>query len=179
LGADRLFVVGLKSEEAGDWRKTDHTQRIDTYPSAAYLLGKILNALLIDKTEYDLKRLRRYNALLSEGVEKFGEKYAEHIGYLMTQTRGAPYREIDTLEVRPSVDIAEIASRHLQRGSIAARAGSLVGPLLHRLGDIGVGQATDLLSYLLFDHEFASELIRLGMHDADARRQQIIEFFSV
>lgn len=179
LGADRLFVVGLKSEDIGDWRISKEPHRIDTFPSAAYLLGKVLNALLVDKTEYDLKRLRRYNALISEGVEEFGDKFSHHLDGLMTKARGAPYREIDTLEVRPSVDIAEIASRHLQRGSIAARAGSLVGPLLHRLGDIGVGQASDLLSYLLFDHEFASELIRLGMHDADMRRQQIIEFFSL
>lgn len=179
LGADRLFVIGLKSEDAGEWRGSAESTRIDTFPSAAYLLGKVLNALLMDKTEYDLLRLRRYNALVNEGVAAFGEKYAEHFGKLMTKMRGAPYREIDTLEVRPSTDIAEIASRHLQRGSIAARAGSLVGPLLHRLGDIGVGQASDLLSYLLFDHEFASELVRLGMHDADTRRQQIIEFFSI
>lgn len=179
LGADRLFVVGLKSDDVGDWRRERSPQRMDTFPSAAYLLGKILNALLVDKTEYDLKRLRRYNNLLTEGVERFGEEFATFFGEEMTKTRGAPYREIDTLEVRPSVDIAEIASRHLQRGSIAARAGSLVGPLLHRLGDIGVGQASDLLSYLLFDHEFSSELIRLGMHDADVRRQQIIEFFSI
>lgn len=180
LGADRLLVVGLKSEDVGEWdssRALEH--RIDTFPSAAYLLGKVLNALLVDKTEYDLKRLRRYNALLSQGEKKFGENFTELFSDLMVKTRGAPYREIDTLEVRPSVDIAEVASRHLQRGSIAARAGSLVGPLLHRLGDIGVGQASDLLSYLLFDHEFATELIRLGMHDADVRRQEIIEFFSV
>ena len=142
LGADRLFVVGLKSEDVGTWHPSnENAQRIDTFPSAAYLLGKILNALLVDKTEYDLKRLKRYNDLLREGVEKFGAEYAEHLNSLMTKTRGAPYREIETLEVRPSVDIAEIASRHLQRGSIAARAGSFVGPLLHRLGDIGVGQA--------------------------------------
>ena len=179
LGADRLFVIGLKSEEVGAWRKTTEVSRIDTFPSAAYLLGKVLNALLMDKTEYDLMRLRRYNAMVQEGHELFGAKYDEHMTEMMTRTRGAPYRVIDTLEVRPSVDIAEIASRHLQRGSIAARAGSLVGPMLHRLGDIGVGQASDLLSYLLFDHEFASELIRLGMHDADMRRSQIIEFFSL
>lgn len=178
LGADRLFVVGLKSDDAGS-SHTAEQQRIDTFPSAAYLLGKVLNALLVDKTEYDLKRLRRYNALLKEGHREFGEKFTHLFDDLMSKTRGAPYREIDTLEVRPSIDIAEIASRHLQRGSIAARAGSLVGPLLHRLGDIGVGQASDLLSYLLFDHEFAQELIRLGMHDADVRRQQIIEFFSI
>lgn len=180
LGADRLFVVGLKSEELGHWRSPKpESQRIDTFPSAAYLLGKILNALLVDKTEYDLKRLRRYNAIIHEGRREFKHQHTTHLDDLMTRSRGAPYREIDTLEVRPSVDIAEIASRHLQRGSIAARAGSLVSPLLHRLGDIGIGQASDLLSYLLFDHEFAQELIRLGMHDADVRRKQIIEFFSV
>lgn len=180
LGADRLFVVGLKSEDMPDWSAhKPKSQRIDTFPSVTYLLGKVLNALLVDKTEYDLKRLRRYNALLTEGQKEFGDRFATVFGDLMTNTRGAPYREIDTLEVRPSIDIAEIASRHLQRGSIAARAGSLVRPLLRRLGDIGVGQASDLLSYLLFDHEFAQELIRLGMHDADVRRQQIIEFFSI
>lgn len=180
LGADRLFVVGLKSEATRNWYlDSPQSQRIDTFPSAAYLLGKILNALLVDKTEYDLKRLRRYNDILREGQKEFGEKFSATFDSLMTKTRGAPYREIDTLEVRPSIDIAEIASRHLQRGSISARAGSFVGPLLHRLGDIGVNQASDLLSYLLFDHEFAQDLIRLGMHDADTRRQQIIEFFSI
>jgi NTE family protein len=180
LGADRLFVIGLKTEDIASWHSNKpKTQRIDTFPSAGYLLGKILNALLVDKTEYDLKRLRRYNALIQEGEKEFGDKFFTLFDDLMIKTRGASYRHIDTLEVRPSVDIAEIASRHLQRGSIAARAGSLVGPLLHRLGDIGIGQASDLLSYLLFDYEFATDLIRLGMHDADVRRQEIIEFFSV
>lgn len=176
LGADRLFVIGLKSEEISF---NSISQRIDAFPSVTYLLGKVLNALMIDKTEYDLKRLRRYNELLREGYKEFGDSFNNLLDNLMTKTRGAPYREIDTLEVRPSIDIAKIASRHLQRGSIAARAGSLVGPMLHRLADVGVGQTSDLLSYLLFDHEFAAELIRLGMHDADVRRQQIIDFFSM
>lgn len=178
LGADRLFVVGLKTEDIASWHH-NKAPKIDTFPSAGYLLGKILNALLVDKTEYDLKRLRRYNSLIKEGEKAFGDKFFILFDDLMNKTRGAAYRPIETLEVRPSVDIAEIASRHLQRGSIAVRAGSLVGTFLHRLGDIGVGQASDLLSYLLFDYEFATDLIKLGMHDADVRRQEIIEFFSV
>lgn len=179
LGADRLFVVGLKSDDVS-WFKTKQMEhKIETFPSAAYLLGKILNALLVDKTDYDLKRLRRYNMLLEEGQKRFGENFNQFIDDLMIKSRGSAYKDITTLEVRPSMDIAEIASRHLQRGSIASRAGSLVGPLLRRLGDIGVGQASDLLSYLLFDHEFSSELIKLGMHDADIKRQEIIDFFSL
>jgi len=179
LGADRLFVVGLKSEDPSWASIKTQENKIDAFPSAAYLLGKILNALLVDKTDYDLKRLRRYNIMLQEGQREFGDNFVPFMDDLMVKARGAAYREISTLEVRPSIDIAEVASRHLQRGSIAARAGSLVGPLLHRLGDVGVGQASDLLSYLLFDYEFASELIKLGMHDADIKRQEIIEFFSL
>ncbi len=178
LGADRLFVISLRSEDVGEWHSTMQSQGIETFPSATYLLGKILNALLADKTDYDLTRLNRYNTMLTEGKKRFGREFVDHFASLMQKTRGSPYRVIESFEVRPSMDIAKIAARHLERGSIAARAGSLVGPLLHRLGDIGVGQASDLLSYLLFDHEFAAELIRLGMHDADARRQSIIDFFS-
>ena len=36
-----------------------------------------------------------------------------------------------------------------------------------------------LLSYLLFDGEYATDLVRLGMRDADAKRQELIDFFSV
>ena len=53
--------------------------------------------------------LRRYNALLEAGQKQFGTQFRIVFDELMTKTRGAPYREIDTLEVRPSVDIAEIA----------------------------------------------------------------------
>ena len=37
----------------------------------------------------------------------------------------------------------------------------------------------DLLSYLLFDGEYASDLVAMGMRDADAMRQRIIDFFAV
>ena len=35
------------------------------------------------------------------------------------------------------------------------------------------------LACLLFDGEYASDLVRMGMRDADAHRQELIEFFSV
>jgi NTE family protein len=60
---------------------------------------------------------------------------------------------------------------------LAARAGGLMRSVLKRLSSIGAGQTSDLVSYLLFDGEFAGDLIRLGMHDADAQRNEIIEFF--
>lgn len=165
LGADRVLVIGLKSEH-DDIRR----ESIDQYPSALFLLGKILNALMVDKTEYDLDRLERFNSLADLDKNSINER--------MISLRGAPYRQIDTLVIRPSEDIAEIAGRHLTMGTIASRAGGLVGPILRRIGETSEGQANDLLSYLLFDGEFARDLIAMGMRDADTKRQEIIDFFS-
>lgn len=178
LGADRLFVIGLHSDHRDPAEETRRMQRFDRYPSALFLLGKIFNSLMLDKTEYDLKRLERFNALLDIGKESFGPEYQVALNQTMTPFRGAPYRHIDALVVRPSEDIAEIAGRHLKSGSVAARAGSLVGAFLRRMSDTSEGQANDFLSYLLFDGEYASDLIRMGMRDADAQRQKIIDFFS-
>jgi len=166
LGADRLFVIGLNSAET---EQKTHAS-IEHFPSALFLLGKILNALMVDKTDYDLKRLERVNAML-EIDERIGDKLAA--------LRGAPYRKIDTFAIRPSEDLAVIAGRHLRTGTAATRAGGLFAPFLQRFGESSEGEANDLLSYLLFDGEYASDLIRLGMRDADAQRQKIIDFFSV
>jgi NTE family protein len=168
LGADRLLVIGLKSEH--DVKMAGRRFLIDQYPSALFLLGKILNALMVDKTEYDLDRLLRFNAVVEAAQQTVHDP--------MLSLRGAPYRKIDTLVIRPSEDIAAIAGRHLKEGTIASRAGGLVGPLLRRMAETDEGQANDLLSYFLFDGEFASDLIQMGMRDAHAHRQKIVDFFS-
>jgi NTE family protein len=40
------------------------------------------------------------------------------------------------------------------------------------------GDEADLMSYLLFDGEYAGELIALGRADARASEAQLVEFFS-
>lgn len=178
LGADRILVIGLRPEEQNGPKAPD-AERMDQFPSAPFLLGKILNALLLDKTEYDLNRLRRFNALLEAGEQAFGEAFTEALGHVMRPMRGAPYRKVDTLMIRPNEDIAEVASRHARLGSVATRAGGIIGPLIRRIADTGGENEGDLLSYLLFDGEYASDLVRMGMRDADAKRQELIEFFKV
>lgn len=168
LGADRLLLISLRAEEKENTLKK--TARIDRYPSALFLLGKILNALMLDKTDYDLKRLDRFNALVDLENDTMNEK--------MRQVRSIPYRHIDNLVVRPSEDIALVASRRLKMGALTERVGGLVGRVLSRMSESVDDQGADVLSYLLFDAEYANDLIELGMHDADAQRQKIIDFFS-
>ena len=181
LGADRILVIGLNQEIPEEDAPTiePETSSVDQFPSAPFLLGKILNALLSDKTGYDLSRLKRFNAILEAGEKAFGDRFATALGEAITPLRGAPYRKITTLMIQPQGDIAKIADKYARLGSVAARAGGLIGPVIRRIADSGDEEQGDLLSYLLFDGEFASDLVRMGMRDADAKRQELIDFFAV
>jgi NTE family protein len=179
LGADRLLVIGLRHAESKEEVSIHAKERIDQFPSAPFLLGKILNALLLDKTEYDLNRLERFNALLDAGEKAFGPSFEEALGTVMRPLRGSPYRKVETLLVRPNEDIASVANRHARMGSVTSRAGGVIGPLIRRIADAGTDNEGDLLSYLLFDGEYAADLVRMGMRDADATRQELIDFFRV
>jgi NTE family protein len=152
---------------------------VEQSPSAAFLLGKILNSFLSDKTEYDLQRLERFNALLEAGERAYGEGFGASLGAAMTKARGQSYRKVEALMVRPNEDIAAVAAKHLRLGSVVARAGPVVGPLLRRLAGTGGEREGDLLSYLLFDGEYAADLVAMGMRDSDAMRQKLIDFFAV
>ena len=182
LGADRLLVIGLKAKdepEDGSGMLPKTPDRVEQSPSAPFLLGKILNAFLSDKTEYDLQRLERFNALIEAGEQAYGDGFADALSHAMQRRRGQAYRKVDSLMIRPNEDIAAVAARHLRLGSVATRAGPIVGPLLRRLAGTGGEREGDLLSYLLFDGEYASDLVAMGMRDADAARSKLIEFFSV
>ena len=179
LGADRIMVIGLRAKgESSDSGLVPPTG-VDQSPSAPFLLGKILNALLSDRTEYDLKRLERFNALIEAGEKAFGDSFADALANAMENRRGQPYRRVDALMIQPNEDIAAVAAKHARIGTVVSRAGGVIGPLIRRIAGAGGEREGDLLSYLLFDGEYASDLVAMGMRDADAMRQRLIEFFAV
>ena len=88
------------------------------------------------------------------------------------------YRVVKPLVIKPSQNIGVVAAKYARLGSAAARAGGIVGRMIRRIGEDESLVESDLLSYLLFDGDYAKELIALGMHDADAARSQLIDFFT-
>lgn len=74
--------------------------------------------------------------------------------------------------VAPSQPLDEIAARHRRELPSALRT-FLRGPGATRTSGAGV------LSYLLFEASYCSELIELGRRDALAKRQQLQQFLGV
>lgn len=172
-GAERLIVVALRSGRQAAGNGTAH------YPTPFFLLGKVLDALLLDPVEYDLHVLDRLNHMM-EVIDGTMEPNAlARVRAVMQHERGLPYRRIRALIFRPSSDIGVLAGDYVQSEQPERREGPLARMLLRHAGALGNHVEADFVSYLLFDGGFARLLIDLGHHDALARAEEIRTFFDV
>ena len=171
LGCDRLLVVALKYHRALDAGAPAFSEEAITQP--AFLIGKVLDALLLDQLEVELHRLQVVNALLAQGVANYGDDFLERVSGPVRAQRGVGYRIVETAVVRPSEDIGRLAaSCYRARG-----AGSLgaLPSLLTRLALRGVPEdEADLLSYIFFDKRFTADLVALGREDARRSEDEIV-----
>jgi NTE family protein len=166
LGCDRVLVLPLKHGGPTEAPSAGFPDEVITQP--AFLLGKVLDAVMLDQLEIDLHRVELVNAILAEGVRAYGASFPSRINVAVREQRGVGYRHVDTVVLRPSEDLGRIAARCYRAGARAGALGMLPG-LLTRLALRGVPEEeADLLSYLFFDRSFTGELVTLGR--ADARR---------
>jgi NTE family protein len=173
LGADRVLIITMKHQPSSP----PPVPPMSATPSTLVLVGKVLNALMLDHTEYDLDRLRRFNGILETGRLTFGEDFVSRMNTTINEMRGQPYRVVRELVIRPSRDLSEVAGELLRQRKIDG-AGPLPARMVHRIATSQLMAQADLASYLLFDAAYAKELITLGMQDAHARRDQLASFFS-
>jgi NTE family protein len=172
LGATHVLAIGLSRElRAAD----DMATPAAGAPGASFLLGKVLNAFLLDHIQLDLEQLERTNALLADGTRVYGEEFVRKVSFAALANGRQPYRPVRCLAIRPTEDIGRLAAEHIRSGKL--RGGPLMTRRLLSLLDTGVGSEADLGSYLLFDGTFAKRLIDLGWADACARRDELLSFF--
>jgi NTE family protein len=177
LGADRLLVISLRHLASPEENQARAREREAAFPKPLFLMGKALNALLLDHTEYDLDRLQRFNAILEAGHQAFGPQFLDVLNAKMVELRGAPLRQLRAVHIRPSVDIGVIASEFVRRGKVTVRS-RMARRLIGRMADREAVHENDFLSYLLFDGAYASELIRLGYEDALRQEDELVSFFT-
>ncbi len=172
LGADKVLVVGLRHKPS----PLELAEETMPFPGAAFLAGKVLNAFLLDHIDYDLDRLRRFNALIAAAWGAGDEEHKRRLDEVVERARGAPYRVVGEYMVRPSVDLGAIAGDVARAGRFAGQGGGPGIRLLRRLASARGSSEADLLSYILFDGQYAAELVRIGYEDARARHHELCHF---
>src|SRR5690606_29531846 len=175
LGADRLLVIGLRFREE-ETEKFRMSQRV-VYPNAIFMLGKMLNALMLDKLQADLARIARTNELIDAGVAVSGPDLPQRIAAQVRGRQDRPYKKIETVLIEPSRDLGEIAWDVIRETGLALHSG-VVARWLRRIPDEAETRENDLASYMLFDREYVNRLIDLGFSDARAQHEQLEALFA-
>ncbi|GIU46955.1 patatin-like phospholipase family protein [Shewanella algidipiscicola] len=152
LGAKKIMVINLDSPH-----KQAH-QEMEYHPKTATIAGHLLDTIFSDTLNSDLERLQRINSTLSLIPEAARQQ--------------ASLKPIDTLVIKPSEDLSQIAAQYYHKMPLAVRT-------LLRL--IGINQQSDssIVSYLLFEQPYCSALINLGYQDAMCQVDEIKAFFNL
>jgi NTE family protein len=160
LGATRVLVVGVSSNPTDPQASVPVLRaQPSRQPSLAQISGHMLNSTFIDSLESDIELLERLNQM---GRLIPAERHP----------RGLGLKPVDVLVISPSQPLDLIAARHRHELPKALRL-FLHGPGATKASGAGV------LSYLLFEPGYCSELIELGYQDAMAQKARLIEFLSL
>jgi len=177
LGADGLIVVNPRYIPAEQPTVDLARQRQRDYPGPLFLFGKALNALLLDRIDADIDRLHRINLILEAGLRRFGPHFVAELNKELGDKRVHGLKRLRVVHIRASADIGALAADYVRSPDFVGRASGMIGGVIRRISEWeGAGEA-DLLSYILFDGEFASRLIELGRNDARARHAELCTFF--
>ncbi|HVY49902.1 MAG TPA: patatin-like phospholipase family protein, partial [Minicystis sp.] len=111
LGATHVFAVGLSREVRG----VGVLGETEKPPGAAMVIGKVLNAFLLDHVQTDLEVLTRMNHVIDDGEAAYGPDFLPRVNEQVARRGEAPYRRVETLVVRPSEDIGKMAADYVRK----------------------------------------------------------------
>ncbi len=152
LGAQRILAIGMRAPRPPSVPVSGEP----VYPSSAEVFGLLLNSVFLDSLDTDAERLDRINVALASAEPPDDP---------------SRLRRVELLVLRPSRDLGAMARGYEMR---LPRSISL---LVRAMGGRRRG-ASDLVSYLLFDPAFTSDLVTLGYEDTIARRVDIEAFLN-
>lgn len=147
--ADKILIISNRHAANLTTRKTPSDIGF------ARILGTMLNGLFGDNLDRDIEVVNHLNEITNM-VSIWNKKKS-------------PWKEIQTMHLRPNTDLAKIALKNQQHLPGALKT------LLAIFG--GNNQSGDLMSFLLFQSDFTTELFNLGFDDTLENSESILEFF--
>lgn len=150
MGATRILAVSTRhhSRSGAGSRVTDPAH--ERYPPPAQVLGRLFNAAFLDVVDQDAARLDLINELVCD----------------LPPEKRRGMRKIDSLVIRPSVDLSALAREYEPRL-----------PRAFRFMTRGLGtreaHGTDFLSMLMFQPDYIERLIDVGERDATSHRDEL------
>jgi NTE family protein len=152
LGADRVLAISTRYDRS---QAESDTHMIAGYPPPAQVLGLLMNAVFLDLVDQDVLRLERLNQLLET----------------LPPERRLGLRPIALFVMRPSRDLGRLAAEFEPQL-----------PRAFRFMTRGLGtretRSPDVLSMLMFQHDYLSRLMEIGEADAEARADELAAFLA-
>ena len=90
LGATHIFAIGSSREIQGRVVREAGHHEAARAPGAAFLLGKVLNAFLLDHIDVDIELLTRINDVLVDGTRAFGPGFTETLSAEAGKVKESP-----------------------------------------------------------------------------------------
>lgn len=159
LGAHGMIIVSVRTQ------KPDPVPESPEFPGLGHVIGKILDAVFLDRVAYDLDRISRINDLMS-AIATLPPEMKERLETALNARGRRPYRVVPYVDIRPGFDLGGLAATHLRgegKGSLRS-----VGRHLWALFEDDAMSTADGASFLLFDGGYARRLIDAGRQDAEA-----------
>jgi len=172
LGCDRILVINVKrsfSQRSKRKKKTPHKE-----PTMAFLMGKALNALLLDPAEKELDRAERESRILEYGIQRYGAEFLTGLNEMYPDD--APYQKVRTMLLRPEADLGQVAAEVWAKSDIELTRTTRL--LLAHIAEREDIREADFLSYLLFDSAYTTVLEQQGFNDTKARHKELVAFFT-
>jgi NTE family protein len=177
LGASALVVINPRGATASIVAP-DEPAREKAFIGPVFLLGKVLNALSLDRVDGDVERLELINRLLAAGERQFGPEFMARINRELEADGSSAIRPIPLLHLQSSENIGRLSAAYVRTRKFRARRLGLVERALANMAEHESENEADFLSYVLFDGGFARQLIDLGREDARANHDHIVRFFN-
>lgn len=155
MGAERLFIVGVEQPKEPMHAYENNANS----PSASTVAGHLLDSIFSDTLQSDIERSQRINetiALISD------EKLKKQSGL----------KHIDTFLINPSHNFNAMAVEYFDELPIGIKM------LLRSMG-ISNDSESSIISYLLFEKNYCSQLIKLGFEDAMEQETSIRKFLNL